>query len=435
MGDSSQPGLRSLFRTRGFRLLFGATAISGLGDWVATLAFIALAFELTGSQTAVAVVLVLRLVPPMFAAPVGGFLADRVDRRLLMVASDLIRAGLIILVPFFGIGIVYVLAFLHECLTLVFIPARDASIPALARDEEVLPIANGLILGASFGSVPVAAALFGGLRLAASHVPTWIPFADVIRDHPTASAFFFDAFTFVLSAWIISRLQIPREGGAGESLFGGLAEGIRYLMGNQILRSLAAGLVVSMFGGGVLFAVGIAYIHDTLGGSDVDFGWLAALWGLGAAMGLGLVRLLIRERGMPLVFVSAVVLCSGVLVLMAVVPEQWLAFIAALVFGAAFSVAITTAFTMAQRVAEDRIRGRIMGAVQMLFRVGLGAGALGMGAVARSVGPIDVGIRLDGNQIGMLAGGGIILLGALASSGVLGRKELREALADEADPG
>jgi dTMP kinase len=402
---------------------------------VATLAFIALAFDLTGSQTAVAVVLVLRLVPPMFAAPVGGFLADRVDRRLLMVTADLIRAGLIILVPFFGIGMVYVLAFLHECLTLVFIPARDASIPALARDQEVLPIANGLILGASFGSVPVAAALFGGLRLAASHVPTWFPFDDVIRGHPTASAFFFDAFTFVLSALIIARLHIPREGGAGESLFGGLAEGTRYLLGNQILRSLAAGLVVSMFGGGVLFAVGIAYIRDTLGGSDVDFGWLAALWGLGAAMGLGLVRLLIRERGMPLVFVSAVVVCSGVLVLMAVVPEQWLAFVAALVFGAAFSVAITTAFSMAQRVAEDRVRGRIMGAVQMLFRVGLGAGALGMGALARSVGPIDVGIRLDGNQIGLLAGGAIILLGALASSGVLGRKELREELADEVDPG
>jgi hypothetical protein len=55
----------------------------------------------------------------------------------------------------------------------------------------------------------------------------------------------------------------------------------------------------------------------------------------------------------------------------------------------------------------------------MLFRVGLGAGALGMGALAHGIGDVKVGIRLDGNQVGMLAGGGLILLGAAASSGIL----------------
>src|SRR5947208_147352 len=82
-----------------------------------------------------------------FAAPVGGLLADRMDRRLIMVTCDLARAGLIVLVPFFGIGMLYVLAFVHECISLLFLPARDASVPLLVPDRpDVLPLANGLVL-------------------------------------------------------------------------------------------------------------------------------------------------------------------------------------------------------------------------------------------------------------------------------------------------
>src|SRR6266496_4815616 len=122
----------SLLGAYGFRRLLIGQSVSSLGDWVATLAFIAAAFALTrGDQTAVAVVLVLRLVPPIFAAPVGGVLADRLDRRVIMVSCDLTRAGLILLAPFFGIGVLYVIAFTHECISLLFLPARDASVPLL----------------------------------------------------------------------------------------------------------------------------------------------------------------------------------------------------------------------------------------------------------------------------------------------------------------
>src|SRR5438105_10999954 len=113
MTDSGQSDASKVLRATGFRRLLIGQAVSGLGDWVATLAFIALAYELTQSQTAVAVVLVIRLVPPIFAAPVGGLLADRVDRRLLMVSCDLVRGVLICLVPFVGIGLLYVIAVVH----------------------------------------------------------------------------------------------------------------------------------------------------------------------------------------------------------------------------------------------------------------------------------------------------------------------------------
>ena len=173
-----------------------------------------------------------------------------------------------------------------------------------------------------------------------------------------------------------------------------------------------------MFGGGVLFAVGIGYVTKTLGGSEVAFGWLAALWGAGMGIGLAIVRLLVKERGAAPTFISAVALCGGVLIFMAFVPVLWLAFVAAVVFGTVFSVAIVLALTLAQQTAEDRIRGRIMGGVQMLFRVGLGVGALGIGALAHGVHRVRLWVTLDGNQVGLLAGGTLILLGAVASSSV-----------------
>jgi dTMP kinase len=411
-------GFGPVLRSPPFRRLLVAQSFSSLGDWVATFAFMALAFRLTGNQTSVAVVLVLRLIPPMFAAPVGGVVADRLPRRLIMVTSDVSRAALIALVPFVNIYLLYAIAFVHECISLFFLPARDATVPELVRKES-LPEANGLILASSYGSLPIAAALFGGLGLAARNIPGVIPFAGLFRAHPESFAFFFDAATFAMSAILIAGLQLAHRPVKVElELVEGVLEGIRYVMGHQALRSLAYGLIVSMFGGGVLFAVGLAYIHDTLGGTDVQFGWLAALWGLGMGFGLLVVRRLLRG-GKDKVFVLAVAICGAILITMGALPVLFLAFGMAVLFGMAFSVAIVLALTAAQEIAEDRIRGRIMGGVQMLFRVGLGAGALGIGALAHSVGTIRFGfVKLDGNQVGMIVGGILILLGATAASGV-----------------
>jgi dTMP kinase len=414
-GPDRQESSGSVLRAAGYRRLFIGQSVSSLGDWVATLAFIAAAFALTdGDQAAVAIVLVLRLVPPIFAAPVGGVVADRLSRRTIMVSSDLVRAGLILAVPFMGIHGLYVVAFVHECVSLFFLPSRDASIPGLVPQRK-LEEANGLMLAASYGSIPIAAALFGVLRVAPAHLPspTWL------RLHPIALAFLFDSLTFLFSAAMNAGLRLG--GGSGKQgiqLFGDLIEGVRYIATHPALRSLSYGLVVSMFGGGVLFAVGIGYVHETLGGSDAAFGWLAALWGVGMAAGLGAVRVL-PSGARPREFLAGVVSCGLLLALMALAPVLWMAFISAVVFGAAFAIAIVLALTMAQEQSDNRIRGRVMGGVQMLFRVGLGLGALGIGWLAHEAAEFHLPLSLDGNQVGLLTGAVLILLGAIAASGVL----------------
>src|SRR2546422_330833 len=100
-----------------------------------------------------------------FAAPVGGVVADRLDRRAIMVTCDLSRALLIAAVPFVPLWALYLIAFVHESISLFFLPARDATVPSLVP-QGTLEEANGLVLASSYGSIPIAAALFGGLRLA-----------------------------------------------------------------------------------------------------------------------------------------------------------------------------------------------------------------------------------------------------------------------------
>jgi MFS family permease len=249
-----------------------------------------------------------------------------------------------------------------------------------------------------------------------------VPFHGSIAAHPTAFAFLFDAATFLFSAAMISGLQLAQPRRHGDiQLFRDIVEGIRYVVRHPGLRSMSYGLVVSMFGGGVLFAVGITYVHHTLHGSDAAFGWLAALWGAGMGIGLGVVRLLVKERGRAQVFLVAVVMCGAILIFMALFPVLWLSFLMAVLFGTSFSIAIVLALSLAQEVAEDEVRGRIMGGVQMLFRIGLGVGALGIGGLAAKIHRLDLVITLDGNQVGMIVGGILILLGAVAANGVARR--------------
>src|SRR5438874_13113896 len=100
--QETQTGFRGALKSKGFGRLLIGQSVSSLGDWVATFAFIVAAYELSHqNQTAVAIVLVLRLVPPMFAAPVGGVVADRLPRRGILVACLVSRPALIAMVPFF----------------------------------------------------------------------------------------------------------------------------------------------------------------------------------------------------------------------------------------------------------------------------------------------------------------------------------------------
>ena len=129
----------ALWRADGFRKLLIGQGVSALGDWMGTFAFMALVFHESGSPTAVGGILALRLLPAALGGPLAARAASRWDRRRTMVSMDMTRAVMVALVPLVrGLWWVYLWAFMIEVGSLVFLPARDASIPDLVGNGDLV---------------------------------------------------------------------------------------------------------------------------------------------------------------------------------------------------------------------------------------------------------------------------------------------------------
>ncbi len=412
---------KSVFRNRDFTLLFWGQAISALGDWVGTLAFIVAADRLSnGKPLAVTGVLVLRLVPTFLATPIGGVLSDRWDRRRIMITSDIVRFAIIMATGFVPeLWALYLFAFASEAASLVFLPARDASIPNVVSSRE-LEAANAMVMGSSFAGIPLSGPLYAGLAAAAAHYPLSWHGEHVFREYPYVFALVFDSLTFLVSAWLIAKMRLPKHQPSPSDdvpMWESLRDGVRWIVERPFIRSLAYAVTFGMLGGGVLFALGIGYIHTTLGGNDIAFGWLMGLFGAGMVAGF-VVSQFKPAQGTAWMLRASILATGAVLIVMAVITKLWLAYVMAAVFGTAFSVDVIVAMSQVQARTPDETRGRVMSVVHMLFRGALAIGALGSGSLGQTMRDgLDVpglGFHADANQVALFFAGVLIMLGALS---------------------
>ena len=194
-----------MFGSIEFFRLWLTQVVSATGDWLGFLAIAALATRIgAGSpEAAVGVVMAARIVPGFFLGPASGVIADRFDRKKVMVVCDLGRGAVLVLMPFVENVWALVLASLVlEIFTLLWTPAKEASVPNLVPTDH-LTTANSLSLVAAYGTLPLAAGLFSLL----SKVAEWIGGIDAISGLKTDQetiAFFADALTFAFSAFLPS---------------------------------------------------------------------------------------------------------------------------------------------------------------------------------------------------------------------------------------
>ena len=171
---------RSVLAIPAFRKLWNSMLFSSLGDWLGLLATTALAQQLSGgsyatANFAIAGVFIARLLPAVFLGPIAGVIADRFDRRRLMVSVDIMRAALYISIPIVNTYLwLYAAMILVECLTLFWSPAKDATVPNLIPREKIAN-ANQVMLLAGYGTAPIAAVIFTALSLFASAITTIAP--------------------------------------------------------------------------------------------------------------------------------------------------------------------------------------------------------------------------------------------------------------------
>lgn len=389
-----------------FRRLLVGQATSGLGDWTATVALMALVLDLTGSATAIGGILALRLMPAVFAGPIAATVAVRWDRKRIMLTSDLVRAALVLLIPFLdALWWVYGLAFLTELFNLVFLPARDASVPDLVDDDE-LPAANGMVLVSSYGNIPLGAAVFAGITI----LPGWI------GAHPYVTVFAFDAATYLVS-WALIR-TLPLRGRVAST--DGEDEGTSpraFLEAFRmpLIRGVLPGLSTVMLGAGALFSLGIVYVTEVLGASRVEFGLLIAVFGVGAAGAVWWVQQ--AGAGTQVRVVRTGVLAMGVILsVMSLLSNLYIAYGVGVLFGAAASTALVGGITFLQEHLEERQRVLGFTAFHVILRFGMALSAIGAGAAVDVVHAVTWPLVGDVSptSLVMLAAGILVIIGGLA---------------------
>jgi dTMP kinase len=297
---------------------------------------------------------------------------------------------------------IYLWGFLVEVASIVFLPARDASIPDLVGDDRDLPMANGLILGTSYGAIPIGAALFAMFAA--------LPFS---LDHrPFALVFVIDAATYLVSFACIARLtQLGRaytttEDASGESELGPVR--FRAAFRIPLVAAVMPAVFAVSMGLGALFSLGIVFVRDVLHASDAEFGVLIALFGIGAALGLVVLQrsgdrdLIARTR-------FGVTYIGGVIALFSLAPTLWFAYLGAVAFGAGAAYAISAGMGAIQANLDGRARVLAFTAFHVVLRLGLGLSAVVAGAFGAVLG--DVG-GLAPSRVVLLGAGIVVLLSA-----------------------
>ncbi len=423
-----------LFGTHEFFRLWLVQVVSSTGDWLGFSALIVLAAKVGGSAGAGAISLVVaaRLIPGFFFAPLAGVLVDRWDRRRTMIFCDLGRAAVVGMLPFVNnVAGLVIASFVLEVFTLLWSPAKDASVPNLVPSEH-LTTANSLGLGAAYGTFPLASllfTLFAGLS-------TWLSGFEVLaflQLDQVSLALWVDVVTFVFAAWMIRGLALPRRtpaesGSPGRRASIGatwreLKEGWHYVFLNPTVRAVNVGIATGLIGGGMLVPLGAVFSTEVLDAGAAGFGAFITALGFGVAAGAVTVAAMQRRLPKVKVFVLALFVAGVALILAA--SSSSLAMAASMVFvmGVAVGPVYVLGFALLHEEVSDELRGRVFSALNTLVRIcvlvsmvlgPLLAAALGELSVSLAGGRIELGpfgVMVPGVRLALWLAG-LVIVGA-----------------------
>lgn len=414
-----------------FARLWWAGLFSSMGDWVALFATLTLAARLGGSQaeTAILVPLVARLLPGLFFVAVGGVLADRVNRKVMMIISDVGRGLFVVSLAFVdNLVQLFVVSLILELFTLLWQPSKEASIPNLVNPDDLATV-NGLSLGAAYGTFPLGAALIWVLDLLPDFGLT-----EALDSGPEAVAFMVDGVTFLISGALIATIVFPviprkpRTDGRGTltAPLHDLREGVGFVARNRNIRTIVLGMAVGLFGGGVLFALGESYARRVVGADQQGFYALLFALGTGAAVGIiGASILGGRNVRADITFASGLLLTGVSMLATAAVKTivgamGWIAFV-----GVGTGIAYVMGFSHLHQNVADEFRGRTFAALIALLRTGLLA-SLAVAGVASKLLDDVLAAPFDNGTRNVIALGGFIVL----VTGVMALWSLRASLGD-----
>ncbi|WP_419842303.1 MFS transporter [Candidatus Poriferisodalis sp.] len=381
---AAPPGL---FSAPGFTRLWIAQVVSSFGDWIGLLAIIEVARRIGGDQpgSAIALVVTARVLPGFFLASAGGIIVDRFNRKRLLVICDIVRASVLLTIPFIDRVWGLVLASLVlELATSLWSPAKEAIVPNIVPTEH-LTAANSLGLVAAYGTFPLGAGAFA-LMAKLGELIGWTDIGQV------EMSLVVDSATFLVAAAIIATLplsshitaaQRKRAGGRHISWgqgFRELREGWDFIALNPQVRAVLVGLGTGMIGGGMLVPLGAVYNDEVLGAGSAGFSSILVAMGLGVGGGVALVTLLqsaanrhghhsrFAGGSRARLFVVSVFAAGGSLLFAASVSVTLLVLAGVALLGLAAGSVYVTGLTLLHENVEEVLRGRVFAAMYTLVR-------------------------------------------------------------------
>jgi predicted MFS family arabinose efflux permease len=367
-----------LRRNRDFRTLWIAQVVSYAGDWFATVALLGLVRDESGSDLLTALVFVVQSLPAFFASPFAGPVADRFDRRRVMLACSMLQvvAALGFLLAHHGIWIALVAQTAVTTVGAFFAPVSQAAIPNLV-DEDDLPAASSL-MSASWGAMLAIGAGLGGLFTLA---------------FGRTAAFVADAVSFLLVALLVASVrrsmraaETPRATGRMRPVED-TVEGLRYARGDHRVLALLASKAGFGLSAGLVSLV-IVLAEDRWDVGDGGRGLLLAVRGAGAAIGPVLAhRLISRGLGPVMTACGVSALVNGVAYLLvpwspALLVASALVFVAHLGSGTQWTLSTYGL----QATTRDDMRGRIFATDFALVTLTISISTVVAGALSDQVG-------------------------------------------------
>ena len=359
-----------------YRSLFLATLASGVGTWLAFVALVIDVTDRTADARWVSALLVAEFLPivvvGVFAAP----LVDRLPRRAILVAADLVRAAVFCVLPFAPSPLAIVaLALVAGIATSLFRPAVYAGLPNLVSDRD-LPQANGLLQTAENATWALGA-LAGGALVAAAG--------------PDA-AYWLNAASFLVSAVLLVRIRAKLEEARGPAAGHGraLAAGFALVVRSRALLTVLVAWSLVMLANAGMNVAEVFLARDVFAAGDFGYGFLVAMGALGLVGGSVFGPGMIERYGMRALYALAIAVMGAGFLAAAVAPNVWLAAAFVAVSGLGNGAAVVCNAVLVQRGAPDRVRGRAFGVIMSTGYAVLGAGMIAAGPLTNELGPRSV---------------------------------------------
>lgn len=352
-------------------------AFSSFGDWLGLLASTALAQQLAGgdyakANFAIAGVFIVRLLPAVILGPFAGVIADRFDRRKLMVTCDFLRFALYLSIPIVGNYFwLYTATILAEVVTLFWSPAKEASVPNLVPKTK-LESANQVSLLASYGTAPIAALTFSILALFSGAINSIL--GNTTPASAADIALYINAISFAFCGYTVWRLkEMPAGPGVNSTQlsFGrSLIDGFAFIKDSKVIRGLIFGMIGAFFAAGAVIGLARTFVDDLKAG-EAAYGVLFGSVFLGLALGISFGPRVFAQFTRRRLFGASLAISGLLLVTLSLVLNLVLAIFITIILGIFSGITWVTGFTMIGMEVEDEVRGRTFAFVQSLVRVSL----------------------------------------------------------------